>query len=98
MSERNKALIVRLYEQGINRHDAIAAAAFYSEHAKNHGRTIGRDGMQRVFETLFITFPDFQYRIIETTAEDDRIVCKVTMTGTHLGQPRMAEAFNGMLT
>ena len=53
--------------------------------------------MQKVFEALFSTFPDFHYRIEEATAEGDRVVCKVTMTGTHLGQPSMAQAFNGML-
>lgn len=99
MSDRNKALIARLYAEGINRRDAVAAAAFYSEDARNHGRTVGRDGMQNVFEALFSTFPDFHYRIDEATAEDDRVVCKVTMTGTHLGEPTtMPVAFGGKLT
>ena len=97
MTEENKSLIRRLYEEGINRHDAAAAAAFYSVDAKNHGRAVGRDGMQRVFEALFSTFPDFTYRIEEATAEGDRVVCKVTMTGTHLGEPTMPSAFSGML-
>jgi len=98
MSDFNKSLIDRLYAEGINRHDAVAAAAFYALDAKNHGRTGGREGMQRVFETLFSTFPDFRYRIDEATSEGDRVVCKVTMTGTHLGQPAMPQAFGGMLT
>lgn len=88
MSDENKRIVERLYAEGINRHDAAAAAAFYAEDAKNHGRTVGRAGMQRVFEALFSTFPDFLYRIEEATCEGDRVVCKVTMTGTHLGQPR----------
>lgn len=98
MSEQNKALIARLYAEGFNRQDPVAAAAFYSPDAKNHGRTVGGDGMQKVFEALFSTFPDFHYRIDEATAEDDRVVCKVTMTGTHLGQPTaLTTAFGGML-
>ena len=97
MSARNKRLIERLYAEGMNRHDPVAAAAFYAPDAKNHGQTVGREGMQRVFEALFSTFPDFQYRIEEATAEGDRVVCKVTMTGTHLGEPTMAKAFSGML-
>src|SRR5687767_15011286 len=99
MSEANKALIRRLYDEGINRHDAKAAAAFYAADTKNHGHTVGRAGMQGVFETLFETLPDFNFRILEATAEDDRVVCKVMMTGTHLGQPTvMNTAFGGMLT
>lgn len=95
--EENKALVHRLYDEGINRHDAAAAAAFYAADAKNHGRVVGRAGMQAVFEALFSAFPDFNYRIEEITAEGDRVVCKVTMRGTHLGQPTLPEAFSGML-
>ena len=60
--EKNKTLVRRLYEEGINRRDAVAAAAFYAADAKNHGRTVGSAGMQRVFEALFSVFPDFHYR------------------------------------
>ncbi len=97
-AEANKALVRRLYEEGINRQDAAAAAAFYTADAKNHGRSVGREGMRKVFEALFATFPDFQYRIEESTAEGDRVVCKVMMTGTHLGRPTLPEIFNGMLS
>jgi predicted ester cyclase len=95
--EANKALIQRLYDEGINRQDAETAAEFYAADAKNHGRQVGRAGMQTVFEALFSTFPDFNYRIDEITAEGDRVVCKVTMQGTHRGQPTLPEAFSGML-
>jgi predicted ester cyclase len=96
-AETNKALVRRLYDEGINRRDAAAAAAFYTVEAKNHGRTVGREGMRKVFEALFAAFPDFHYRIEEATADESRVVCKVTMTGTHLGEPTLPEVFNGML-
>jgi len=95
--DSNTALVRRLYEEGLNRRDAAAAAAFYAHDAKNHGRTVGRTGMQRVFESLFSVFPDFHYRLEDATAEGDRVVCKVTMTGTHLGPPTLPEVFGGML-
>jgi predicted ester cyclase len=95
--EDNKALIRLLYDEGINRHDAVAAAGFYTLDAKNHGRTVGRAGMQAVFEALFSAFPDFNYRIEEATSEGDRVVCKVTMQGTHHGQPTLPATFGGML-
>ena len=94
----NKRLVERLYEEGINRHDAAVAAAFYSADALNHGRRVGREGMQAVFQALFSTFPDFNYHIEESTAEGEVVVCKVTMTGTHLGQPTLPQTFTGMLT
>jgi len=95
--EQNKELIRRLYDEGLNRQAAAAAAAFYAVNAKNHGREVGRAGMQKVFEALFSVFPDFNYRIEESTAEDDRVVCKVTMTGNHRGQPTLRDVFGGML-
>jgi hypothetical protein len=45
--EHGKALVRRLCEEGINRRDAAAAAAFYTADAKNHGRTVGRKGMRK---------------------------------------------------
>ena len=95
--EENKKLIQRLMDEGHNRQDAAAAAAFYTEDASNHLRTAGRAGMKAVFETLYAVFPDFRYRIEEMIAEGDRVVCKVIMTGTHRGQPALREAFSGML-
>jgi predicted ester cyclase len=95
--EQNKKLIQRLYDEGFNRQDAAAATAFYAANARNHGREVGRDGIQKVFEALFAVFPDFTYRIEESTAEGDRVVCKVTMTGTHRGQPTLPDVFGGML-
>jgi len=121
----NKALIRRLYDEAINRQDPEAAAGFYAADAMNHGRRVGRAGMQKVFEALFSTFPDFHYEILGEmahnphplipppddgegrstplramrmeTAEGDRVVCKVMMTGTHLGRPTLPEIFHGML-
>lgn len=95
--EENKALIRRLYDEGINRHDADAAVAFYAVDAKNHGQVVGRAGMKAVFEALFSAFRDFNFRIEESTAEGDRVVCKVTMSGTHAGMPTLPQAFSGML-
>ncbi len=95
--EDNKRLIQRLMDEGHNRQNADAASTFYTEDASNHLRHVGRAGMKAVFETLYAVFPDFHYRILESTAEGDRVVCKVEMTGTHRGQPVLREAFSGML-
>ena len=93
----HKQLIQRLIAEGHNRQNAVAAAACYTEDALNHQRKAGRAGMQAVFETLYAVFPDFHYTIEECVAEADRVVCKMIMTGTHRGQPKLPEAFSGML-
>ena len=95
--EENNRLVQRLMDEGHNRQDADVAAAFYTEDAMNHLRTAGRSGMKAMFETLYSVFPDFHYHIEESTAEGDKVVCKVTMTGTHRGQPSVRVAFSGML-
>jgi predicted ester cyclase len=95
--DENKRLVHRLYDEAINRQDAVAAAGFYAADAINHRRVVGRSGMQSVFEALFSIFPDFHYRIENETGEGDRVVCKVMMTGTHLGRPTMPAIFHGML-
>jgi len=96
--DANKTLIHRLYTEGLNRQDASVAAGFYALDAMNHGRPVGRAGMKKVFEALFSVFPDFCYRVEHETAEGSRVVCKVTMTGTHLGKPTIPEIFHGMLS
>ena len=95
--EENKRLIQRLIDEGHNRQAADVAAAFYTEDASNHLRSVGRAGMKAMFETLYTVFPDFHYHIEESTAEGDSVVCKVTMSGTHRGQPLVRDAFSGML-
>ena len=50
--EDNKHLIQRLMDEGHNRQNADAAAAFYTGDASNHLHTVGRAGMKAVFETL----------------------------------------------
>lgn len=95
--EQNKALIRRLYDEGTNRQDAEAAARLYAEDAVNHGQRIGRRGMKRVFQGLFAAFPDWSYTIEEMVAEADRVFCKVTMRGSHRGDPGLAEVFGGFL-
>ena len=48
----DKALIERLYAEGMNRRDPEAAANFYARDASNHGQRIGREGFARVFTSL----------------------------------------------
>lgn len=96
--EDNKRLIQRLIDEGHNRQNADAAAALYTEDASNHLRPVGRAGMKTVFETLYCVFPDFHYDIEQITAEGDRVTCKMIMSGTHRGQPKLRDAFSGMLT
>ena len=100
-ADENKTIIRRLYDEAVNRHDARAVASFYAEDADNHGVLVGRDGIERLFEALFAVFPDWRYSIEEIVAEGDRVMCRTTLRGTHLGAaaalpPVFRGVFNGV--
>jgi predicted ester cyclase len=86
--EANKATIRKLVDAH-NRQDASAAAALWQSAATNHGRVAGSTGMERVYKSLYATFPDFHWEIEAILGDGDWIALHVTQTGTHLGAPEM---------
>ena len=80
---------VRRHIDGANRHDANAFAAPFAVNATNHGRPVGRDGVQRVGQSLLAAFPDIHFEIETSVVQGDIAMCEMTMTGTHLGSPEM---------
>jgi predicted ester cyclase len=51
----------------------------------------GRDEFKRYVETVFAAFPDWDNRIDEILASDNRVVTRLTWSGTHRGQFRHVE-------
>jgi predicted ester cyclase len=95
MIEENKALIRRL-AAAHNRQDAAAAASCFAAHATNHGHRAGREGMQRVYESLYLAFPDYHWELQVLLAEAEWVTAQIMMTGTHLGTPALP-VFGGLL-
>jgi steroid delta-isomerase-like uncharacterized protein len=50
------------------------------------------DGLSNMLAQLAQAFPDAQQHIDAITAQDDMVVCRITLTATHLGQFRDAPA------
>jgi predicted ester cyclase len=48
----------------------------------------GREGLRIVFESLQMAFPDRRIEITDLIGEGDRVVCRMTVSGTHQGVPR----------
>jgi steroid delta-isomerase-like uncharacterized protein len=48
----------------------------------------GAEALKQVWEVLLSAFPDIHVAIEETIAEDDKVVCRNTVTGTHRGEYR----------
>ena len=89
MSEPNKALVRQLLEDDISRGDAAVAeriiAPDFHDHTNPPGMRHGLAGHNAIVALFRAAFPDQWWRIDDLIAEGDRVVARVTMTGTHLG-------------
>jgi predicted ester cyclase len=92
--ETQNEQVVRRFLEAINHHDAKAAAAEFSEDAKNFGRQIGRKGMEDALVDIFNTFPDWHMEIEKIVASGDQVVVRCRVTGTHQGVGKLP--LNGM--
>ncbi len=89
MSEENKAIMRRFYEDLFGSGDLSVADEIVATEFVNHnpppGESPGREGIKE-FVTLFRTaFPDIHYTVEDQIAEGDKVVTRFTMTGTHRG-------------
>ena len=90
MSEKNKAIIRRYYEDLWNPWDLEAANALISpemEFRGSLGITVrGIEGFRGYMSTVRSAFPDFHNRVEDLVAEGDKVVARLTYTGTHQGE------------
>ena len=90
MSEKNKAIIRRYYEDLWNPWNLEAANALISpemEFRGSLGITVrGIEGFQGYMSTVRSAFPDFHNRVEDLVAEGDKVVARLTYTGTHQGE------------
>ena len=87
----NKILIRRLFEDVINARnideiDQVLSPNFFSHEALPPGVPPGRAGAKQLFAMLGKAFPDLHATIEDEVAEGDRVVVRVTFTGTHQGE------------
>jgi steroid delta-isomerase-like uncharacterized protein len=89
-AELNKALVRRYYEELWNRWDFPLADELIGEAVAFRGSlgvsVHGREGFKDYMRTVRRAFPDFHNGVEELTAEDDRVVARLTYTGTHQGE------------
>jgi steroid delta-isomerase-like uncharacterized protein len=85
--ESNKRLVAKHVDR-FNARDVDGFAATFAEDARNHAaipEAQGRAGARRIMEKLLRAFPDMQMKVEDMVAEGDRVVCRLTVTGTHDG-------------
>ncbi len=89
MSEENKALFRRTYEELLNQgHLAVAdelIAPDFINHEAPPGRERGPESMRGLAIMLRTAFPDLHFTIEELVAEGDVVAGRLTMSGTHEG-------------
>ena len=81
--------VVRRWFDAMERRAWKEAADCWAPDAQNHasGRyglqhQRGREAVSRVFEALHIAFPDRHWEVEDIIAEGDRVVCRMTVSGT----------------
>ena len=90
MSEDNKALVRRFYDEiftkkNANAIDEICSPDFVDRNPMP-GQSPGRQGMKDVFGGFLHAFPDMAVTIEEMIAERDLVAARFTVTGTHQGE------------
>ena len=91
MSEENKAIVRRFYEEYVNQGvlsvaEELVAADFRDHNPPGPGFAQGREGLKQVFAMFRTAFPDMTLTIDDQIAEGDKVVSRLTARGTHQGE------------
>ena len=90
MSEENKAVVRRAFEEVANKGDMttideIIAPEFVRHDLAGGPKARGPDGVKRLIAGLRTAFPDLQTTIEDIFSDGDRVVVRFTAHGTHSG-------------
>ena len=89
MSEENKALVRRLYQETLGEKSMAALEKYIAADAVDHnpgpGQGPGLEGVKAIFAEMYAAFPDMAANVDLIISEGDMVVARVTLTGTHRG-------------
>lgn len=81
----HKVPVRRYFEEVANGHQLELADELFAPEFGSPGSVTGPDAARAALKSMWAAFPDLRFSIDELVAEDDRVVAKVTYTGTHRG-------------
>ncbi|MBP2159953.1 MULTISPECIES: ester cyclase [Asticcacaulis] len=86
----NKSIYRRFCEQAFNRHDYSVVDELVSPDVVSHdplpGQPAGAEGLKQTLQVFHTAFPDLHADIEDLIAEDDKVMARVRVTGTHKGE------------
>lgn len=88
-TDKNKDLGFRIISDFINKNDPVAADDMFAEDFVNHSPSLGvspdREGLKQMIGLLHTAFPDYHMNVEDLIAEGDKLVLRVSASGTHTG-------------
>jgi steroid delta-isomerase-like uncharacterized protein len=88
-TEENEAIVRRIIGEFLNEGNLALADELSTKDFVNHspgsGITPDREGLKRYLSNLRTAFPDMVTTIDDMIAEGDKVVVRVTSSGTHMG-------------
>ena len=89
MSEAHKALVQRLFEVWntgvLDKIDDLYAEDYVADYRPYAALHRGRQGIRDMVRRAHATFPDYHEELEEIITEGDKVVVRLTITGTQLG-------------
>ena len=87
--EENKALVRRVFEEVLTKHDLDGAAAImvadFAHHVYGFSDLHGLEKWKQLVHSIFDAFPDGRWAVEEMLAQGDRVAVRWTFRCTHTG-------------
>jgi predicted ester cyclase len=87
-AQENKALVRRIFEEGINQNQPNVFNELIDPSYVNYdfpAPSAGPEGFKMVIGMFHAAFPDMRVTLEEELAEDDKVITRGYFTGTHQG-------------
>jgi len=88
VSEANKEIVRRFFEEGGNKRNLAVFDEIVVEDFKDHApmpHPPGRQGLKQMLGGFQAALPDMRITVEDLVAEGDRVVARLTVGGTHKG-------------
>jgi predicted ester cyclase len=103
VSEENKAIIRRLYDEAIGGGNLSLIDELYAHDVELHVPGLpedpyGPESIKRMYQLIRDVFPQIRVTIEDLVAENDKVVANVVFRGPHLGRGQGTSARNPLVT